>query len=430
MMGISITSISPTTKGRVRLSTPNHLTKMDNSFLSLVPKGWIRTYMEAMQEAQNEMPMAFHFLAASVVIGQMIGLEAWATLARGVRIYPNINGLLLSPAGQCRRGEGTKITAKLAALAGVNVLSGKTTPEGLQDELMENGNTLLYVEELSMLLTKQDFQLPIIPMLTKLLLHGDGKVDTRTRGGGKKIIPFVNLSALFTSAPDWFMTTIPAEAFGGGMMSRFLVCCLSDRDVHHIDIQADDQDALGVISKLAKQLADLKGLMTGHIVGTDDAQRWVEPWYLDNESKNIEDGRLAPHRNRKPANLLRLAMILQASRGESVLTKEALENSLAVLDWFEPTLVRLYGITEEITSHLAKGEKRIINKLSSVQGNELLHAELAQNCASYFYHGTREMKACLEGLCEKGLVEPVYLHNRPRKWPPLGWRLKTKDGSI
>ena len=124
-------------------------------FLSLIPPSWIREYLVEMQTSKNEMPLPFHFLSACVVLGQMMGLETWATLARGVRIYPNVNTILLSPAGKCRRGEGTKITVKIAREAGVNILSGKTTPEGLSEELRQNGNLLLYVEELSMLLSKQ-----------------------------------------------------------------------------------------------------------------------------------------------------------------------------------------------------------------------------------------------------------------------------------
>jgi len=392
-----------------------------STFMSLVPEGWLHDYLSEMQAAKNEMPLPFHFLAACVVIGQMLGLETWATLARGVPVFPNVNALLLSPAGKCRRGEGTKITINIAQSAGVNVLSGRATPEGLLDELEENGSTLLYVEELSMLLTKQEFQRPIIPVLTKLLLHGKGQVDMRTRGLGKKKLPYVNLSALFTSAPDWFMQTIPSEAFGGGMMSRFLVCCLDDRDVFNIDIQADDE-ASDDITPMVEKLHALGIKPLGKMLGTNDAQAWIKKWYMENETELVSDERMSPHRNRKPANLLRLAMILSVAGGGTKLTKEVLEGSLAILNWFEPTLVKLYGITEEVSSRLVRGEKRILTKLAVSKGNELRHSELARACLSYFRGGAREMRHCLSGLTEKSLIIPVNKSSTQR-WPPYAWRL-------
>jgi hypothetical protein len=372
-----------------------------------------------MEAANNEMPLAFHFLAACVVIGQLLGLETWATLAKGVPIFPNVNALLLSPAGKCRRGEGTKITVAIAKRTGMNVLEGRTTPEALLDELAENGNTLLYVEELSMLLTKQEFQRPIIPVLTKLLLHGQGKVDMRTRQFGKKHVPFVNLSALFTSAPDWFMQTIPDEAFGGGMMSRFVVCCLDDREIFNINIQADDDQEARTLDRLGEGLEHVTRGMKGKVKGTNEAQKWVEKWYMHNEQAIMSDERLEPHRNRKPANLLRMAMILGAAGGETQITQTLLEHSLAIMDWFEPTLAKLYGITDDVLSRLGRGDRRILARLAATPGNRMEHSVLTRACAVYFKGGVREMRVCLEGMCEKGLVTAVG----PGRWPPRVWLL-------
>lgn len=399
--------------------TPPDINKYD--FMELVPDGWLREYLKVMQEAKNEMPLPFHFLAGACVIGNMIGLKAWATLSRGVRIYPNLNVLLLSPAGSCRRGEGTKIMEKVARNAGVNVLSGKVTPEGLLDELQERGDVLLYVEELSMLLTKQDFQRPIIPVLTKLLLHGDGKCEMRSRQmGERRAIPYVNLSTLFTSAPDWFMSTIPEEAFGGGLMSRFVVCCLNKRDVFNIDIQADDVAAEAMLAKVTRELVPLNRVLLGHIKGDNEAQAWIKEWYLHNETMDVAE-RLGPHRNRKPANLLRLALILAASAHETALTKRRLEQALMILDWLEPTLLLLYGMEDDRVP-VGKGEMRVLHVLAR-HGGELQHAHLMRQVSSYFKGYSKEARLALEGMSEKGLISPIY-KNGVRGWPPSAWRVE------
>jgi hypothetical protein len=381
-----------------------------------------------MVAANNEMPAPFHLLAGASVIGNMIGLGAWCTLAKGVRVYPNLNTLLLSPAGKCRRGEGTKITMAIAKRAGVNVFAGKTTPEGLVDDLIEDGDLILYVEELSMLLTKQEFQIPMISVLTKLLLHGEGEAGVRTRAmGARRMLPYVNLTAVFTSAPDWFVHTIPEAAYGGGMMSRFLVCCLSDREIYHIDIQADDATSDEVLDNLAGELKQVGRVLKGHVRGTNSAQRWIEEWYMENERAVVSDERFLPHRNRKPASLLRVAMILCAAAGTATLGKEKLEEALAILDWIEPTLLELFGTTDAMIGSMNKGEKRILGCLGGNRGGALLHSQLSRACASYFKGGTREMKWCLEGLIEKGRVVPLYKGEHVKKWPPRAWQITTPE---
>lgn len=401
------------------------------NFLSLIPKGWLYDYCMEMDKARNEMPLPFHFLSAAAVVGNQLGLNAWATLNKGVRVYPNLNVMLLSPAGKCRRGEGTKITMAIAEHAGFNVLAGKTTPEALVMELIDNPDTILYVEELSVLLSKQDYQRPIIPVLTKLLLHGEGPAQVRTIARGKQTIPRINLTALFTSAPEWFMSTIPSEAFGGGLMSRFLVCCLEERDVHAIDIQADDEASREVEVRLAKALRELDGRFKGHMKGTDDAQRWIEKWYLANETATVEDERYLPHQNRKPAMLLRLAMILAVTSGETKFTVEGLERASALIDWLEPTLHRLYGLTEDIVQTMGKGEKRIIHVLSHAKHEEgnVRHTRLSRSCSSYFRRGVKEMRTCLEGLVEQGVVVPEWRNGYNNVWPPQAWRIRGMDGA-
>lgn len=392
-----------------------------NSFTPLVPDGWLKDYLGAMERAHNEMPAPFHFLAGAAVVGNMIGLSAWATLNKGVRIYPNINALLLSPAGKCRRGEGTKITMKIAVRAGVNVLSGKATPEALMDDLLENPNLVFYVEELAMLLTKQDTQMHMTPTLTKLLLHGDGEVTMRTRMmGERRTLTNPNLTAVFTCAPDWFVHSIPEAAYGGGLMSRFIPCCLNDRTVYHIDIQADDV-AGGMVDELAEGLKQVRGVLRGHLRGTDAAQRWIDEWYVINESTKVEDERFLPHLNRKPANLLRVAMILCAAAGTGELSRTKLEEALEIINWIEPTLLELYGATDVLLNSMTKGERRILTYLT--KHREALHSDLARACAPYFRGGTAEMRKCLMGLVEKCRVEAVGSRRAGHTWPPKVWRI-------
>jgi len=406
--------------------------RLNRAFLQLVPQGWFRRYLETMVEFDNETPLPFHFLSVATVMGNILGLGTWATLAKGVRVYPNVNAMLLSPAGKCRRGEGTKLAARVARRAGVNVFAGKVTPEGLADEMRQNGSVLLYVEELAMLLGKREHQRAVVPFLTKALLHGEGQLEERTRGAGARItVPMVNLSMIATTAPEWFMTSMPEEAHGGGLMSRYLVCCLDDREVYHVDIDAEGDDD-EVMTKLAGELRHVTEppSMVGQVHSTKGAQAWFKDWYMRNEVRLMTDDRLEPHRNRAPANLLRVAVLLGVAQGREQLDEEILHAALKMLEWLEPTVWRLYATTDTLGGYVSKAEQRIISRLSGEAGMAMLHPQLARLASKWFPDGVRGVKMCLEGMEEKGMVERVMREGTGRVvgWPPYGWRLVVEKG--
>ena len=118
--------------------------------LELVPDGWFRRYLDLMVKAKNEMPLPFHLACVLTVMGQMMANRGFVYIAMGKRVYPHVNTLLLGPAGQIRRSEGSSIAVEVASRAGANTFAGKLTPEGLLDELQEKaqdggvGHALLY----------------------------------------------------------------------------------------------------------------------------------------------------------------------------------------------------------------------------------------------------------------------------------------------
>lgn len=402
------------------MSPPNYTT----SFMPLAT-GWLRRYLEAMVAMNSEMPLPFHYLSAACVLGHMLGMDhaRWVKLGMGVEVFPNVSVLLLSPAGKCRRGEGTKFVMKMARDAGCNVFEGKATPEGLADELKDNPNTILYSEELSTLISRREHQSDLIPFLTKALLVGKGQMDWRTRGAGKKITvgPF-NLSFLGTTAPSWFVDTMPAEAYDGGFMSRLLVCHLEERDTFHIDMNAEG-DYRETLRVLAGELVGLVGRMpVGHIKGSAAANKWIKEFYPGNEAEIIEDSRMEPHRNRRPANLLRLGMIIACSEGRGEIDEGHVETAHGVLKYLEPTMHSMYAGTDNIAHDVGRAETKVLARLRSC-GGEMEHKEMVQFCGRHVKGGMRSIRDLLEGLCEKGLVKKVNKpFMGPNTWPPMGWQ--------
>jgi hypothetical protein len=180
-----------------------------------------------------------------------------------------------------------------------------------------------------------------------------------------------------------------------------------------------------MMDTLAEELRATRDIMRGHIKGTDAANKWIKEWYIRNERAELPDTKLEPHRNRKPANLLRIAMILAAAAGTAELTRTRLEDALKILDYMEPTLIQLYGETSPIVSTMEPGERRIVSYMR-VQTRDIEHAALTRQCSAYFRGGAREMRHCLLGMVEKGLITPEYA-NGVISWPPRAWKYRGKS---
>jgi len=395
--------------------------------LELVPSGYFHTYLRKMEEWNNEMPFIFHLMSIMVVLGNKLGFGIHGTLDRGVEIFPNINTILLSPAGKCRRGEGSKFAAKVARGLGMNVHEGRCTPEGLMDKLSSDVDVLLYVEELSVLFSKRDFLRDIIPFLTKVLLNSGGQIDELTRTNGVMTAAKANLSCIFTTAPDWFLTTIPEEAFGGGLMSRFMPVYMPDREVIHVDIGAGRHGLRdgSVWSEFAMEMQKLVNFLPrGYMEPLGEAEEWFNNWYHDNENKVVDDDRMDPHRNRAPANVLRLAMILAVSNGEKKITKERCIQAEELHKRMEASTWQMYGYTDNKTRGVDSVRKRIYNVLS--KGVPMAHAEFLKKVLSYA-KSMDKLKSVIGEMMEMGEMTMINkAGQKPGDYPPAFWQLTDK----
>ncbi len=211
-------------------------------------------------------------------------------------------------------------------------------------------------------------------------------------------------------------------------MSRFIPCYLPEREVFHVDPNAEDDEdewleALGTQLKLLLQNAP-----KGHVKMSEPGVEWFVPWYMENERKVVLDVRLEPHRNRAPANALRVALLLAVSNGEKSISKGRITQAVRILNWIAPTMWAMYGFTDEMSSGVSRGEKIVVATLAKGTESTLLHCELTKGCMNRL-GGLKEMKEVVWGLVEKGIVEPIYKTGQvPSGWPPRGWRLRKVEG--
>jgi hypothetical protein len=313
-------------------------------------------------------------------MGSLVGRKVM--IERGThKVSLPLSALLISPAGETRRSTAADfVIYGLGKPAGLNYVADSFSYEAFGDALAEiqeknkSATALIYAGEMSVMLGKGSYGESIIPKLTDLL----GKTSPfhwRTVKRGQVTFNEPCLSAVMTTAPDWLAENIPAVAFGGGMLSRFLTCVAERRE--KVVVWADGVEE----ARIAKLIVDLKRLTsrTGVFPKPEGpAMKWYTDWYLSlgerMDRDDIPDERMRPYFSRKHDHLLRMAAVLTVAAGdELVFTKQRFEQSLRILDWLEQDMPRAYSAMA--LSPQAAAQRAVMAALER-KGGTLSHSEL------------------------------------------------------
>jgi histone H3/H4 len=396
------------------------------AFLDLVPeKGWLRDYVT--YTAWSEAPASFHFFTACSVLGAAIGRKAW--FSKGYyRVYPNHQIILVAPTGKCRKTSALNLGVKLLqGLEGINLVADKITPEALAGALSATplqGDKLLaqrpaegviYAPELAVFLGKQKYNEGLITLLTALFDNPD-KWQTSTKSGGNVELNEVCLTFMGASTPDWLITAIPQDAFGGGFMSRLLFVVEDDTPRCFAIPKVQETP-----DKLIKELAAIRALKeVGELSFANQATLdWYKVWYAQAKSNIPEDEKMAGYHERKPDHLLRMAMLMAMSQGRRTVTKEDLLASLAILQYMEKQMLSTFkwlGVKP-----IGVDQERILRTLKA-HDNRMLAKDLLRT--QIFYMNAVQFKLAVETLEQAGMLrvgldpatkQIVYLLAKPEK---------------
>lgn len=325
-------------------------------FYDIVPEGWFKDVLDVMHESES--PSPFFFLACCTVLSNLIGRKVM--IDRGNHTLGlDISALLISPAGRGRRSTACDfVVYTLGEAAGLNIIADSFTYEFMGDQMVESCDerptvsskqairpkALLYAGEMAALLGKGSYSESIIPKLTDIL----GKTSRFNWGTVKRgKIEFVNpcVNALFTTAPDWLADNIPAVMFGGGMLSRFLICVQNQPQQ---TVTWGRPLAVNDLTHLVEGLRQIGETETVFPKPTKEAYKWYDKWYQTHSKKTltgeIADERMAPYYSRKHDHLLRLTALLTLAAGEPpVFTVTKLEEALTILEWLEADMPKAYA---------------------------------------------------------------------------------------
>lgn len=315
---------------------------MSSSLLERENEDWIDAYMSFNE--RSEPPRMYHLWCAISVIAAAMQRKCkleWGTLT----FYPNMYIVLVGPSGRCRKGTAMGPALSFVEELGIKLAAEAITREALIREL-KNANYSDPDPTLGTLGTQHSSLTIFAPELTVFLGYHNHQLlsdltdwydcrskwtyRTKNMGTDKIIGVFVNLIGATT--PDLIRTTLPLDAIGGGLTSRMIF--VFERNKYKTEpcpfLSADEM----LLRK--KLFADLEQIhqMRGKFSVTEDfLELWIK-WYTENDGNPpFQDNMFAGYFERRPNHIMKLSMILNASRTNSMRIERCdLERAIDILE--------------------------------------------------------------------------------------------------
>ena len=306
----------------------------------------------------------------------------WGTLD----IYPNMYIVLVGPSGKCRKGTAMNQGMFFLREMGITLAAESITREALIRELKEasdmqvdpitnsmlnHASLTIYSQELTVFLGYNNQAL-----MSDLTDWFDCR-DTwtyRTKHMGTDVISGVWVNLIGATTPDLIKTTLPRDAIGGGLTSR-MIFVFEPKKGRTVVSPFLSEEAMNTQKLLVEDLQQIC-VMSGNMVVTDGfIDRWV-PWYTacDVGPPPFNDPNFAGYFERRPTHLLKLCMIMSASRGNSMsITEHDFDRALELLEATEKKMPYAFsGYGKNPSSDIMETITRFIAKRGVVAYDELL----------------------------------------------------------
>lgn len=380
-------------------------------------RGWLGRYVEHTRMAES--PTVFHFAAALAVLGSSLHREIWIDQAI-YKIYPACRVFLLGPSGYTHKSTCANYAIKIGEDSGrVNRLMDEGSQEGLKKQLSKiskktgSATGILYSSELGTLLGKQDYNIGMVQAMTDLFDNRDSITRGLASKPGSKL-QNIAVSAIWCSNEEWAVSSIPASAFGGGLMSRILVFFQASTDR---SFPRPEKPPEGQREALVQMLSKT-GIIRGEFLLSNDAGHWFDEKYHWIRSTKPEDERMEPMWSRYPDHLLTMGMIIAVSEmledaweekialvnAPRVIERHHLQQADAVLQWLMRYLPKVYAFLG-LTPFGAETTK--IMQYIARKGGRASEKEIG-----------RKMRISKRNLAEHldTLVSYGYCHTAPSLW--------------
>jgi len=373
----------------------------------------------------TEAPRRMHFWVGVSAIAGALRRHVWIDMKR-FKWYPNFYIILVAPPGVISKTTTMDMSMDLLkAVPGIKFGPDVVTWPALVETFAASGESFQIGEdwipmsaitlasgELGNLINPQDRD-----MINLYISLWDGRASfekiTKTSGRDTIEAPWINMIGCTT--PHWIADNMPSATVGGGFTSR---CVFVYGDKKETLIALPDEAVRPDYEQLhADLIADLEEIsinLIGPFTIPEEARVWIREWYRvlwTEESKTIDDARLEGYLARKQTHMMKLAMILSASRGSS---REIILEDVVLAD-------KMLLATED---DLGKVFSRIGRTDDSLHAEQFINFIKRHGTISYakayqhihmYFPDFRDFEGILNGAIRSGVVRLTFNGPDPMK---------------
>ena len=304
---------------------------------------WINGFVQFTDN--SEPPITFRMWTAISCVAAVLRRKCWLPWG-SLTFYPNMYVVLVAPSGKARKGTAMGPGQKLLRELDIRMTAEAITRESLIRELanstdsfivddsgrmIKHSSMTIFSKELTVFLGYQNHQL--MSDLTDWFDCDDQWVY-RTKTQGTDTVAGVWVNLIGATTPSLIQTSMSLEAIGGGLTSRMIFVYEHKRG-KSVALPMLTADDLVLREKMLRDLERISMMQGPFTVDDSFIGPWV-PWYESQEDNPpFNDNRFAGYFERRAMHLLKLSMILNASRGTSMILDES--DFLAALSILERT---------------------------------------------------------------------------------------------
>lgn len=381
--------------------------------LKLTPKtngrrlgDWLREFLDITSPLESPFEY-FQWAGLSTIAAvaqRKIYMESQAFFA-----FPNMYIVLVGPPGS-KKSTAIRAGRKLLQkVPGINLSSDAPSVAGLMQEFTEIAGVQKDHQSLNAFISEfgslfENATETMTGFLTAIY-DGDSDYIKRTRIGGKEHIPFPWLNLLAGTTPTWLGDNLRKSAVEGGLVARTLyiyseeIILKNPFPKYSKEIKRVEEYLINDLAHISVQQGefDFDGGEGG------DAYQWFAQWYLDRKRfPRVSDNRTAGYYVRKPIHLLKVALSVSLSKGDSMrLSIEDLQVALAFLDRIEPGMSRAFSA---VGGNVYATEIERVERLIRSSGGEIVsYGDLV----AHTYHNMeqRKLDESLQTLVAMGRIE-------------------------
>lgn len=343
----------------------------------LISGSWITAYLAYTSESES--PEEYHLWTAISVISGALKRRVFFDMGY-FSLYANMYIVLVGPPGRCKKSTAMRIGRDiLKGVEGTKFTADSTTREKLIVNLTQahkDGTSPMtaHSTEFATMLTSSGMDMVVF--LTDIF-DCPPSWEHDTKSGGKNTIKGPFLTLLGATTPDWISRAMPLDTIGVGLTSRIIFV--------HQDTPRE-ADAIPKLTTAQKELSQLLihdlniiSNINGEFRLTSDAYDMYNEWYRARVSNPNPSGdpRLAGYYERKPMHLLKLCMIVAASKREGLLiTIDDMRDSTTTLEKIEERMPRVFAGVGRNTLHADK--EAILETIMATSGGLTLGELLAR----------------------------------------------------